>query len=322
METLIFNEASLPFSTPIECEQNLGVFFKILHSANEKKVDFYRADELEGNWNSHIYSQGFEFGEWLNKIEDKELNLLVKAVIASVKCPLLSIENNDSKSQVEESIFLLSSDKNIEVKGLGVASIINEHVISFASHENWKKASISIIRQWDEYGSVKEHPSNVQNIFSTEQIDALLTQLDALNKSNNRYLKSLTNIDNQDYPNLIFCDSVLRNFNSNGVTANDFTRIVYVLNKLNSAIVEASNLAELINESQLDISGESTETMACRKHARKRHFKHPDSVVKIFEDHVKNFPNAKRMHILSDYENKTISIGYFGLHLSTIKHPK
>lgn len=48
-ESLILNEASLPFFSVDDCEENLAVFFEILHSANLKGITFYRADGLEGD---------------------------------------------------------------------------------------------------------------------------------------------------------------------------------------------------------------------------------------------------------------------------------
>ncbi|MFT6084674.1 MAG: hypothetical protein ACJA1M_001575, partial [Alphaproteobacteria bacterium] len=80
------------------------------------------------------------------------------------------------------------------------------------------------------------------------------------------------------------------------------------------------NIDDLNNQSELDISKESTATMSTLKHVRRRTFKHPDLGDKIFEDHVKGFANNKRMHILPDYIKHTISIGYFGRHLSTVKY--
>lgn len=77
----------------------------------------------------------------------------------------------------------------------------------------------------------------------------------------------------------------------------------------------------LAKNSELTITGESVETMRAKKHARKRQFKHPVLGQTLFEEHVKKFPNGKRMHILADYKNHTICIGYFGSHLSTVRNP-
>jgi hypothetical protein len=62
--------------------------------------------------------------------------------------------------------------------------------------------------------------------------------------------------------------------------------------------------------------------MGNQKYARQREFKHPILGKMLFEQHVKNFPDAKRMHIVADYNSNKVSIGYFGSHLPTAKYPK
>jgi hypothetical protein len=128
--------------------------------------------------------------------------------------------------------------------------------------------------------------------------------------------------NNADFPNLIFCKSALKNLNSPSVTVDDFHRIINALLKLNDAILISNNLEELILNSELTISGESNPTMEYPKYARQREFIHPILGRMLFEQHVKNFPNAKRMHILANYADNTVSIGYFGNHLPTVNDPK
>jgi len=85
IDCLVLNDASLPFSTANACEKNLGVFFSILHRANTQGIRFFRADNLEGSWNSLIYAEGFEIGRWINSIPNRDQSLLVKSVAAEEK---------------------------------------------------------------------------------------------------------------------------------------------------------------------------------------------------------------------------------------------
>lgn len=321
-EYLILNEASLPFSSVDDCEENLAMFFEILHSANLKGITFYRADDVEGGWNSLIYAQGFVLGKWFNRIKNNDQCLLVKSVISKVKCQLISNESIVEIKSVKNILFVLSSNQNIEVKGLGVASIINACGISFNSHINWKVDPITITQHWDDVGAIQQKNVKVPNVYSRATLDKILDDLAEKKQSNKKYFCDLTTQGNKDFSHLIFCESALKNLRSSSVTALDFHRIICVLNKLDRAICESKNLDDLIKNSGLDISGESPETMKATKHARKRLFKHPSLGQILFEDHVKNFPDNKRMHIFSDYENSTICIGYFGRHLSTVTAPK
>lgn len=317
MGNLIFNDASLPFSCAMECSQKLNSFFQILFSIKDSKITITRADELEGEWNSYIYAEGFEFGQWINQIEDRDQKRIIKTVIANIRCPL----RIESPKVADDILFSLVADPDIEVKALGVASILNEPVLSVGSHEYWTQSSIAIVQEWDDSGIVQQTLVDVPNVSSQLEVDKLKLQIKGKSQQNQSYLESLTTHHNQDYPNLIFCESVLKSLASTGIIANNFSKIISVLNELNQHIKASYNLQDLIDKTGLDISGESLETMSCAKHARKRKFKHPDLGQKVFEIHIKNFNNARRMHILPDFSENIVAIGYFGAHLSTVNFP-
>lgn len=311
-ECLILNDASLPFASQEDCKINLNSFFEVLHKANSYHVNFYRADNCEGDWNSLIYADGFDIGRWINDIQDQDRMRLVKSVLSNVKCPLITTEN------LENLLFVLSADKDIEVQALGVASIKKSYAISVASHSNWMQNSIGIIRLSNDGENYEEEEVNVSNICSLDHLNATLNKFKDKKQLNKDYLCGLTTQGNIDFPNIIFCDGALKNLRANSITSTDFNRIIDVLEKLNRAIITSRNRDDLKSKSGLNISKESSETMNVPKHARRRKFKHPNLGDIIFEDHVKNFPGAKRMHILADYTNNTICIGYFGRHLSTV----
>jgi len=217
---------------------------------------------------------------------------------------------------------MLSSDRSIEVTSLGVASNIDSHAISFPSHNNWASNPISIVRQWEENEEWKEQLVDVPNISSLEHLKAYINELENERQKNKNYLRGLVLHDNEDFPNLIFCNSALKNFKSASITIDDFHKIIETLTKLNKAILISNDIKDLKLKSELTISGESSATLENGKYARQREFKHPTLGKILFEKHVKNFPNAKRMHILADFNNNKVAIGYFGSHLPTVKYPK
>lgn len=241
-EGLILNEASLPFESINDCEKNLDKFFSIIHQAHLKGVGLYRADDQEGNWNSLIYAEDFEFGKWFNDISNKDLSLLVKSVISNVKCPLIIIDDLGFINLIKNTLFILLKDQNIEVRGLGVASLLDTFGVSFASHPNWMGNPIRILKQHDKYGLVEEQIIDVPNICSLSHLDEFLNKYEEKRQSNKSYFHSLMTENNLDFPNLIFCESVLKNFKSSIVTGDDFPKIIEVLNKLNIAISDSKNL--------------------------------------------------------------------------------
>jgi len=307
------NEASLPFSSAADCKGSLDEFFVMLHRVNSQGVTFYRADNIEGDWNSLDYSDGFELGKWINEIQDIDHKRLVRSVLGNVKCPVVSTPMIEHDS---DSFFVLSSDQNIDVKGLGVASVIDSRGISFASQDCWKSDPVNVTKFWtDEAGNCCEQNIDVPNIFSLAQVNGVLANFKAQRESNKQYLCKLQVDGNQYLPNLIFCENALTNFKSSFVTTQDFPKIVDSLNKLNNAIGESNNAEELVEKTGLDITGESTSVMNNRKLSRQREFNHPKLGKQSFYTHVKNFPDNKRMHILPDYQKRIICIGYFGRHL-------
>jgi len=320
-DCLILNSASLPFGSEKECDDGLGEFFSIVHRAHTNGVGFYRADNLEGDWNSLNYADGFQFGAWMNSQLDRDDSRVLMSVVGSVKCPNILCDDTLALS-IKDMIFSLSADDDVEVQELGLASQLGASGISFSSHAHWAEGLIDVVRYWDDAGEMLEEEISVRNVSSLEHLDGVLSGIERKRQDNRNYLNTIVTVGNNDFPRLIFCDSALKNLQSNSVTIHDFASIVDVLKRLNIAIGESSSLGELIDKSGLDISGESSETMNCRKHARKREFKHPELGLKSFEVHVKNFPDGKRMHMLADYDKGVICIGYFGRHLSTVKHPK
>ena len=135
--------------------------------------------------------------------------------------------------------------------------LINSHGISFASHKNWTTTPISITKLWNEDGADIEQKIDVQNVYSLANIKEILADHEAKKLSNRSYLDSLTTHNNKDFPNLVFCTCALRNLHSSAVSTIDFPRIIDALKKLDSAICVSSNQNELIENSGLNISGES-----------------------------------------------------------------
>lgn len=316
-DAVVLNEASLPFKCIEDCERNIEVFFDLLHEAQKNKVSFSRVDGIEGDWKSLNYADNFIFNKWLDSIEDHDRRVQIKSVITSSKCPLLDINNNKSGVDTGDTFFLDENDRDLEVLGLAFAHLNNSHSLSLASHSHWLKSSIRIVKSWYVGNEPNEEKVDVPNISSIQQLNSFLDAFRARRQENKDYLASLKVSNNDDFENLLFTESALKTFRSSSLQPLDFRAIVSILESLNQAIIASSNIQELSNNSSLTISGESKSTMEDRSLLRMRRFKHPLLGDQIFEPHIKNFTNGKRMHILADYESNTICIGYFGRHLKT-----
>lgn len=316
-DAVVLNEASLPFNSVEDCEKNIEFFFDLLHEAKNNNIQFSRVDDLEGNWNHLNYAHNFNFNQWLNAIEDRDRKLQIKSVISSLKCPLLDININKSNINVDDFLFLYDSNRDLTVLGLAFAHLNHSHSLSIASDSCWRQGSIPIVKVW--YESDKEHEEkiDVPNISSVYQLQPFLTAFKSLRQQNRAYLSGLKVDGNEDFKNLLFTKSFLKAVTSSSLQPVDFRRLIIVLESLNLAIINSSNTVDLANNSSLTITGESESTMGNKSLVMLRRFKHPVLGNTIFEDHIKNFGNGKRLHILADYDDKTVCIGYFGNHLDT-----
>ena len=316
-EQVVVNEASLPFKTLDDCNRNIENIFNILHEARLGNLSFCRTDGYEGDWGRLNYADGFEFGFWLSNIDDNEKIRQVKSVLANVRCPLRSLSNTQDGLDFKNISFYLDSDDSFELYGLGYAHEVNKYSFSFASDDIWISDTISIMKMYEKDGNANIEEVTVKNIASMRQLVCYLKELEQSRKDNKDFLCELDTKDNEYFPNLLFTESVLKSFRSASLQTVDFFRVIDVLGKLDKAILTSVNISELSENSGLSITGESTTTMGNRVLVRMRTFKHPENGKQVFEDHVKNFPNAKRMHILADFDNKKVCIGYFGPHLKT-----
>lgn len=314
---LVLNEASLPFPCLLSCQEGLVTFFSILQRAHVKKLRFFHCEGgADRSWAGFLYAEGFEFGHWLNDI-DTDLRLTVKDVLANVYCPSVASHQQLAELFPERFIHFLASDPDVETVGLGIANLLSGHGLSFSSSPKWTHEEICVIRQWDEGGSVTSVELSVPNVHSVAALDNALSRIIAEAQQHRTYFHNLTEENNDDFPNLIFCRSAIKDLQNPSNTPLDFKNLVHALNQLNDSVVRSKSVLELIEQSGLDISGESDATLNNRKLLLRRQFNHPHLGPTIFEHHVKNFNAGKRLHFLIDFDGRKLCIGYFGKHLPT-----
>lgn len=311
---MVFNEASLPFSSIQDCEENIEDFFKILHEAKVHNIKFSKVDGDSEKWNNVNYATGFYFTKWLASIGDRDRQRRIKSVISNYKCPF---SEGDSSNIMTDFIFSDVTEE-VEVLGLGYASLKQSHGVSLSSEACWMTPSIDILKISEQAGQEIKEKIAVPNIFNLAQFKEFLTGHKAQKASNKKYLQVLKTDNNPiGFQNLQFTPSCLKSIQSSSLHPIDFRQVVSVLLKLNIAIATSNSLADLLSQSGLDISGESDSTMNSSALVRLRTFTHPTLGSLVYEDHVKNFIDNKRMHIYTDFSQNKICIGYYGAHLDT-----
>lgn len=316
-ECIIFNDVSLPFSQGTDFSKFLQNFFTILKKTNDAQVPLTRADEAKGRWSALIYSESFNFGEWLNNSLDRDERRRIKNVMTKVACPL----NAEAEKIIGGGIFVLKEDDTITTDALGVASVLNVPCLSFPSHDRWRKGIVEILEVKTVDGTEITRQLNVKNITTICDIEQFIDGIRKSRQAGSAFLKELKQSGNDGFPNISFNTEVLKTFKRTIQVSQHQAQIMDVLIRLNKGVATSNSLNELSKNTGLDISGESVSTMMNEKHANKRVFSHPVLGTTSFEIHVKNFQNAKRLYIAPDYVKNQVCVGYFGNHLPTKSNP-
>ena len=169
-DSVVLNEASLPFESIEDCENNITSFFDLLHEAKNNNVQFSRADDLEGSWNHLNYANGFNFDRWLNSINDRDRQRQIKSVISDLKCPLMNLVPNKSGVDATQVLFYHENNCDSEVFGLAFAYLNHSHSLSASSKDWWLQDSVSLIKGWYENTEYHEETVHVPNVSSIRQL--------------------------------------------------------------------------------------------------------------------------------------------------------
>lgn len=312
-ECIVFNDASLPFPPEVDPSEHLLEFFSILKKANDAQIYLDRANEADCHWGALDYSSTFSFGEWLNNRLNPDERLNIKNVMSKISCPF----NPEAKKNLMECAFALKDEDTITTDALGLASIIGAPSLSFSSHDRWRASLLEIIQvKGDESCYLK-----VKNINTVAQAEPFIDEVCSRRQADTQFFKKLEASGNADFPSILFSRQVLKTLRKPIEVSQYQTQIIGALQKLEAGIQKSKSLEELLETSELEISGESSATMERPRFARKRIFTHPELGDITFQTHVKNFLNARRLYICPDFNKRKVCVGYFGPHLPTVKFP-
>ena len=314
---LIFNEDSIPFKNSTDANQYFPEFLEIIKSANSSGISTIRIHSKHHvGWFETPLTDTMNVRDWLNK-QDRNVQISIKSLID--KCVYPIINQNDAENIVnfENSIF---SYNGIQVPSLGCSYLLNELAISFASHPHWIKRKI--ILEQEIY--IEGHDETKINKISTLNCATIENWRDNYSEVSNRvkeYFKKGNKLINEfetNFKNLKLCGKAkkmiqIKHFNS-------FYGVVNLLNDYSKSITDDKfNLSDLKEFTSLDISGESDTVKNTPKLKKSRMFT-IDGEKKLFELHIKNFPENYRLHFY--YFKGYIYIGYYGEHLKTKRDPK
>ena len=315
---LILNEASLPFETKRECEDNIALFFTLLKQSIKEGVKIIRIDESSGkDWFTLNYANGFQLSTWIATLPNRDSQRFIKSIIDKTILRLFD-ENDERGNILKNSEFYLASDPRIAVPSLGAAYLHDKPAVSFCSNRIWLNSEIGLTQHRlteDLANPIAVANRTAKNISKDNQLVLFLSTMKKERQDSKDYLATIKTAGNLYFPYIIFTDEALRGFIFSGADKTLFKQIIKALNWLNSRALTAACNADFVTDVDLTISGESTQTKNNSQLMRLRTFKVPSGGSIKFDLHIKNFTDNKRMYFFPNLIDKTVIVGYFGKHL-------
>lgn len=320
MDYLILNEESLPFATREHCDASLPVFFQILNSAFDNRITAVRvSDAFEKGWYALMMADQYSLRHWIEN-QEQEYNRKIKILISKTETPHIPFDNIHTAEVMSLSDFYLEIDRSINTPSLGAAFLIQQPGFSFLSADHWNHEKIDLIHETiDEQLVLKSKTCKVQNIATVPHWDIWLKELERQRKENCRNGATLWANRHLEFPHLIFCGSTDKQIQNLSVNNATFSRLWDNLRLLNNGIQSSSSDQSLAQVTGLTIHDESDSVKNNPRLRKHRMFTLPEGSRAFFGPHITNFPAAFRLHVLPDYNEKIIYIGYFGKHLPTQK---
>ena len=246
--------------------------------------------------------------KFLGEIKDKETKVLAISIFANriieMKSPLYTKEEAD-----QNDIDLIEYKyKNQITLGFGAGDIFDTIVISFLTNEEWDNSIIKVQKESiNNDGTIAIEEIEIKHAATLDNLDFHETFFNILTDNKYNICKDeFWSKKDMLFKKIKFCDEV-----ENQV--NDLSTEVYevFINKLKLIELEIKGVESW------NFSPESKATMD--KYGYQRIFNHSDfKKSKIFENHIKSFPNNNRMYFFK--KDDLIYIGYIGKHLKTVKN--
>lgn len=303
---VVLNELSLPAGNNYsETKEKLIVFIKLLSELKTKYIETIRT--IEDIKNLEIM-KNTKFYEFIGIIDDKDLK---SKIISLISNRLINISNPliaDSEIQENDYEIVEYKYKDKKAEGFGVADIFDTFTISF-NNCVWENPFIEVEKSTIiENGEILRTTPSIKNVCKSEMIEIFNDYFEKMILNSTKIEQKDFWKEKENYFNKIrFCDEI-----EEQVRVLETEVYELFLHKL--LLIESG----LKNITDWNYSGESDSVKADKELKKMREFYHADIGKIYFDNHIKSFPNGKRMYFLEN--NNIIYIGYIGKHLKTKKN--
>lgn len=317
--SMVFNDLSLRQPAPNRdiARQWMSIFVQTLKAARFHNLTTLRS---HAHFKEMMLSPEYPMQAWFaDRDVDREFRQFVLSL--STRGTLIVPYTDDLDADdaiVAKRDHFLASFGDEEAVGLGYTYLFDGVAVSLQSESCWSAPKLTISILEDNTGESMEseveirHASDAQH-FEEEHRVWIHERLDRSVQNG----EDLYNRCAEWFPNLVICDNARRQLSAMPSGALQLHRITERLRDLD-------NFCRNWTKSGFDgnqiynASYESTVTM--QQYGKQREFVCPDNVIRSFDFHLKGIPNAWRIHIWPDVENRKIFIGYVGKHLDTSRH--
>lgn len=317
----MFNELSLSKVNSISDARNVLETF-VKSSIRAKEFGFTEI-RLHESSIQNLYQlsllDGYRIDSWLNDAEvNSDLQDGFRELISTY--PLITEDEISEKDIYERSEFHKTLDeKKYQVFGLGAAHVYGTLSVSLTTHKEWLKPSVSVHHySLNHEGNANTTDVDVFHFSSLEILESHKEWIEEEQKQSLEKSIELWEKRNELFPNILLGADLERQVQGIGLTKR-FSQVFDCLKKLDGYTGTweegGFDLNELKAKTGLDVSGESDLTM--QKYSSQRKFYLSTGVKVQFELHIKL--GDLRIYILPDENTHTITVGYIGKHLRTVK---
>ena len=317
---LVFNHHSLPFASSADADRAIPDLLKICLKARNSGISPILVDErIDRTWFRIELAKDYFWQDWQGRNRNSSRDLITAFRSIATKQPFFD-ENDISEGS---ELFEVSFNGNTDLPAVRAAAWHEAPLVSFPTRVPWQSSPVTVeVRTLNEDAQLAVCSSDLTNFFSYQQTLAELEQLLVQRLASIAGGCDLFEKRQTLFPTLIFCGRSIEQLLQWSAGMTLIKQVAEALKSLDLFCekwrkgIYPEFRPEYLKENGLNrhVSGESDSVKQNPALRILREFFLPTGHKKLFEHHIK-LTKGYRLHFYADQTEKSIYIGYIGLHL-------